>query len=78
MALSGVWPGWAYLAWLGGGLVVVYGAWATVLITRGVYTAAGSRRSLVPAKQSAERKDMFILPIGMITAAYILLISGWN
>jgi hypothetical protein len=68
MTLSGLWPGSAYVAWLGGGLVIVYGLRALAQKRGQFWTWAGT--ALLARPEASKRQDVFLLPVTAITLAY--------
>ncbi len=69
MTLSGLWPGPAYLAWLGGGLVIVYGLRAFGQ-KRGQFWAWAGKAALA-RPEASKRQDVFLLPVTAITLTYV-------
>ncbi len=69
MTLSSLWPGPAYLAWLGGGLVIVYGLRAFGQ-KRGHWAWAG--KAALARPEASKRQDVFLLPVTAITLAYFV------
>lgn len=70
MTLSGLWPGPAYLAWLGGGLVIVYGLGAVVQKRGRLWAWAG--KAALARPEAGKRQDVFLLPVAAITLAYLV------